>query len=66
MSLPVVSGRQVIRALTKVCFEIVGGRGSHVRLKKKEGKMLIVIVPDYKELARGTVQYVSLSHLSRP
>ena len=55
MSLPVVSGRQVIRALTKAGFQIVGRKGSHVRLKKKEGKTLIVVVPDHKELARGTL-----------
>jgi len=45
----------VIRALTEIGFEIVGRRGSHVRLKKKDGKTLIVIVPDHKELARGTL-----------
>ena len=54
MGLPVLSGREVIKALAKIGFEIVGRRGSHVRLKRKDGKTLIVIVPDHKELARGT------------
>ena len=33
--LPVVSGHEVIKALTKAGFEVVGRKGSHVRLKKK-------------------------------
>jgi len=48
----------VIKALAKIGFEIVGRRGSHVRLKRKDGKTLIVIVPDHKELARGTLRSI--------
>jgi predicted RNA binding protein YcfA (HicA-like mRNA interferase family) len=53
-----VSGRQTIRVLTKAGFRIVGRKGSHVRLKKKDGRTLIVIVPDHKELARGTLSSI--------
>jgi predicted RNA binding protein YcfA (HicA-like mRNA interferase family) len=48
----------VIKALTKIGFDIVGRRGSHVRLKKKDGKTLIVVVPDHKELAKGTLSSI--------
>lgn len=58
MALPVVSGREVIKALAKIGFKIVGRRGSHVRLKRKDGKTLIVIVPDHKELARETLNSI--------
>lgn len=58
MGLPVVSGREMIKALTKIGFKIVGRRGSHVRLKRKDGKTLIVIVPDHRELARGTLKSI--------
>ena len=58
MGLPVVSGREVIKALAKIGFKIVGRRGSHVRLKRKDGKTLIVIVPDHRELARGTLKSI--------
>jgi len=54
----VVSGREMIKALTKIGFKIVGRRGSHVRLKRKDGKTLIVIVPDHRELARGTLKSI--------
>jgi predicted RNA binding protein YcfA (HicA-like mRNA interferase family) len=33
--LPPLSGRQVVKALSKAGFEVVGRKGSHVRLKKK-------------------------------
>jgi predicted RNA binding protein YcfA (HicA-like mRNA interferase family) len=53
-----VSGRQTIRVLTEAGFRIVGRKGSHIRLKKKDGRTLIVIVPDHKELARGTLNSI--------
>ncbi|MFQ6136861.1 MAG: type II toxin-antitoxin system HicA family toxin [Candidatus Hydrothermarchaeales archaeon] len=58
MKLPLVSGRKVIKALTKVGFQIVGRKGSHVRLKKKDGKTLITVVPDHKELEKGTLKAI--------
>jgi predicted RNA binding protein YcfA (HicA-like mRNA interferase family) len=53
-----VSGRKVIKALTKVGFKIVGRKGSHIRLKKKDGKTLITVVPDHKELEKGTLKSI--------
>jgi predicted RNA binding protein YcfA (HicA-like mRNA interferase family) len=53
-----VSGREVIKALTKIGFTIVGRKGSHVRLKKKDERTLIVIVPDHRELAKGTLRAI--------
>ena len=54
MALPVVSGRQVIKALTRAGFEVAGRKGSHVKLKKRvDDKVFVVIVPDHAELARG-------------
>ena len=50
------SARQVIRALQRAGFDVVSQRGSHIKLKKRtdEGE-LVVIVPDYRELAEGTL-----------
>jgi len=57
--LPVISGREMVRLLSKIGFAIVGRRGSHVRLKRRRGKeILIVIVPTHHELARGTLRSV--------
>ena len=55
MKLPVVSGKDVIRALKKVGFEVVKIRGSHAKLRK-DGR--IVIVPLHDELCKGTLKSI--------
>ena len=52
-ALPVVSGRRTIRALGKLGYSEVSRRGSHVKLRNESGRT--VIVPDHRELARGTL-----------
>jgi predicted RNA binding protein YcfA (HicA-like mRNA interferase family) len=54
--LPVVSGRQAIRALQKLGFEEVSQRGSHVKLRNEIGRT--TIVPLHDELARGTLRSI--------
>jgi len=46
----------VVKALTKVDFERVGQRGSHMKLRNEEGRT--VIVPLHSELARGTLRSI--------
>jgi predicted RNA binding protein YcfA (HicA-like mRNA interferase family) len=59
VALPVVSGRKVIKALTKAGFKVAGRRGTHIKLKKKvNDKVFVVIVPDHAELARGTLKSI--------
>ena len=54
--LPVVSGREVIRALEKAGFTTLGQEGSHVKLRKSRGeRAYTVIVPAHPELARKTL-----------
>jgi predicted RNA binding protein YcfA (HicA-like mRNA interferase family) len=55
--LPVVSGSECIKALEKVGFEIVRQRGSHVILARENPKNT-VIVPNHKELDRGTLRAI--------
>jgi len=55
MKLPAVSGEKIVKALTKAGFEIVGRKGSHVRLKKKTSeKTYIVVVPLHTVVAKNT------------
>ena len=57
--LPVISGREMVRVLSRIGFAIVGRKGSHVRLKRQRGKeILIVIVPMHRELAKGTLRSI--------
>ena len=51
---PVVSGRELIKALESEGWEVVRQRGSHVRLKK-EGRKTALVVPVHRELKRGTL-----------
>ncbi len=57
--LPVVSGAECIKVLEKVDFKIVRQRGSHIVLLKQKPKTTI-IVPNHKELERGTLRAIIL------
>ncbi len=50
---PVVSGPDAVKALTRGGFEQVSQRGSHVKLRSADGR--VVILPLHRELARGTL-----------
>ena len=58
MALPTISGRDVVKMLTSSGFNIVGRKGSHIRLKKKNDRTLVAIVPDHKEIAKGTLKSI--------
>ena len=54
-TLPSVSGREVVKALTKVGYERDRQRGSHIILRQEKYPHRRVVVPDHKEVARGTL-----------
>lgn len=58
--LPVLSGKKLISLLTKhFGFLVVSQKGSHIKLQRKLGKRVITtIVPNHRELARGTLRGV--------
>jgi len=56
--LPVVSGMDCIKALEKVGYVVVRQKGSHIRLKDKNGKLPHVTVPDHKELRLGLLRKI--------
>ncbi|MBU2100871.1 type II toxin-antitoxin system HicA family toxin [Candidatus Micrarchaeota archaeon] len=63
---PVVSGKQVIKALEKLGFDFVSQKGSHVKLRKtdSDGKKT-VIVPLRPVIRTGTMKSVlRQSHLN--
>jgi predicted RNA binding protein YcfA (HicA-like mRNA interferase family) len=54
--LPVVSGRELVKALRRAGFQVVAQRGSHIRLRgTRHGQTRVVVVPDHDEVARGTL-----------
>ena len=52
--LPVVSGRRMVKALEVEGWEVVRQRGSHVRLRRADRRIALV-VPLHRELKKGTV-----------
>ena len=53
--LPVISGRVMVRAFEKDGWQMVRQRGSHMALVKN-GSFATLVVPDHKEIARGTLR----------
>ena len=62
--LPVVSGKQLIKLLTKIGYSVVRQKGSHVRLVKSTpvGDHKITI-PLHNEIVKGTLNDI-LSNVS--
>jgi len=55
--LPCLSGKQTISILEKFGFKVLRQRESHIILKKEATEGLIgCVVPNHKELARGTLK----------
>lgn len=53
---PILSARDVLRALGRAGFRKVGQAGSHIRLKGMRGAQTrVVIVPNHPEIAVGTM-----------
>lgn len=49
------SAKNILKALRKAGFEKVSQKGSHIKLRGiRDGKLLTVIVPNHKMIAKGT------------
>lgn len=55
--LPVVSGAECVKALSKVGFVVYRQRGSHITMVRKEPAAQTTI-PNHKELDRGTLRSI--------
>jgi predicted RNA binding protein YcfA (HicA-like mRNA interferase family) len=56
--LPLVSGRDVVKALIKVGYEHDRQRGSHIILRQLEYPHRRIVIPDHKEVAKGTLRSI--------
>ena len=54
--LPVVSGKKVVKALSKIGYEFDHQIGSHMILRNSQGHR--VSVPNHSELDRGTLRSI--------
>lgn len=57
--LPIVSGRQVIRVLERIGYQIVRQKGSHIRLRdENDPEHLPITVPDHRTLKPGLLRQI--------
>ena len=56
--LPVVSGFEVVKALSKIGYETDHQTGSHIILRQKEYPHRRLTVPNHKEISKGTLRAI--------
>jgi len=56
--LPQVSGREVVRVLSKVGYEFDRQRSSHIILRQITSPFRRIVVPDHKMVAKGTLRSI--------
>jgi predicted RNA binding protein YcfA (HicA-like mRNA interferase family) len=56
--LPVIKGSELIAALRKAGFETVRQRGSHVRLRHPDGRVVTIPIHAGEELGRGLLRKI--------
>jgi predicted RNA binding protein YcfA (HicA-like mRNA interferase family) len=54
-NVPVISGREVVRAFQKLGWQLARQKASHM-IMTKPGEIVTLSVPDHKEVARGTLR----------
>lgn len=56
--LPRVSGRAVVTALAKIGYARDRQKGSHIVLRRIEYPHRRIVVPDHREVAKGTLRAI--------
>ena len=56
--LPRISGREVVAALLKIGYEKDRQKGSHIVLRQKAYPHRRIVVPDHREIAKGTLRKI--------
>ncbi len=55
---PILSPKQIIKALSKLGFEKISQRGSHAKYRNQATPVKTVIIPMHSEIARGTLKSI--------
>ena len=56
--LPILSGRQLVKALAKLDYVFDRQRGSHIVLRHAAPPHRRLVVPDHDEIAKGTLRSI--------
>jgi predicted RNA binding protein YcfA (HicA-like mRNA interferase family) len=57
-ALPHVSGRKVVQALLKIGYEKDRQKGSHIVMRQISYPHRRIVIPDHKEVAKGTLRAI--------
>ena len=57
-TLPHVSGRKVVQALLKIGYKKDRQKGSHIVMRQLSYPYRRIVVPDHKEVAKGTLRAI--------
>ena len=55
VSLPVVSGKELVKRFERLGWRVVRQSSSHI-IMTKQGEVATLSIPDHKEVARGTLR----------
>jgi len=56
--LPQLSGREVVKVLTKLGFQKDRQKGSHIILRQNSAPFRRLVVPDHRIVAKGTLRAI--------
>ena len=56
--LPVVTAKEIIKALEKIGFQAVRQKGSHVRMKHEDSRIMTVPVHKGKTIGKGSLRKI--------
>jgi predicted RNA binding protein YcfA (HicA-like mRNA interferase family) len=56
--IPIVTSRELIRALEKTGFEVVRQRGSHIRMLHSDGRVTTIPVHAGQDISRGLLRKI--------
>ena len=56
--MPVVSGRDLVRAFESLGYVLDRQKGSHMVLRREVPPFRRLVIPDHKEIAKGTLRAI--------
>jgi predicted RNA binding protein YcfA (HicA-like mRNA interferase family) len=56
--IPVISGPRVVKALSRIGYEVDHQTGGHLILRHREGPHRRLSVPNHREIAKGTLRAI--------
>jgi predicted RNA binding protein YcfA (HicA-like mRNA interferase family) len=56
--LPILRAQEVIGALEKAGFQVIGQKGSHVRMRHADGRVVTVPVHAGRDIGRGLLRKI--------